>query len=129
MLKPVGDPLTPTYTPTKFPIDHWLLRIPKDTPQPQTTTTTLRTEFSDHNAILAEIPQIGDPCFRSSSVDTYPTTRDHPPFILPILKLRIDLYQTGTDNTRASQQEALLTIQKLLGSDKITTDQLTKRQN
>jgi hypothetical protein len=37
------------------------MRIPKKAPQfPPTTTTTLRKEYSDHKALLANIPQIGD---------------------------------------------------------------------
>ena len=57
-----------------------------------TTTTTLRTEFSDHKALLAEIPQIEDPTSHTSKVDTHPATRDHPPFNIPIPKPLIDLY-------------------------------------
>jgi len=59
-------------------------------------------------------------------VDTYPTTRDHPPFILPIPKPLIDLYKLSNDNTRTSQQEALLSIRNLLGSNQVTTNQIDK---
>ena len=89
-----------------------------------TTTTTLRTEYSDHIALLAEIPQIGDPTSHTSTVDTHPTTRDPPPFNLPIPKPLIDLYQLGNDTIRIAQQEVLLTIEKLLDSAKVTTDQI-----
>ena len=70
--------------------------------------------------------QIGDPISHPPSVDTYPTTRDHPPFQLPISKPLIDLYQLGNDGTRITQQKALLTIQQLLASDQITTTQIDR---
>jgi hypothetical protein len=57
-------------------------------------------------------------------VDTYPTTRDHPPFILPIPKPLIDLYHLGNETTRTAQEETLLTIQQLTTSEKVTTDQI-----
>ena len=58
-------------------------------------------------------------------VDTHPTTRDHPPpFNLKIPKPLIDLYQLGNDTIRIAQQEVLLTIEKLLDSAKVTTDQI-----
>jgi hypothetical protein len=126
LLTHVGDPLTPTYTPTNSPLDHWLMRIPKDTTQPQTTTAILYAEYIGHNALLAGIPQIGDPNFHLPSVDPYPTTRDHPPSILPIPKSLIYLYKFGNDNTRTSQQENLLSAQQLLDSDQVTTDQIDK---
>jgi hypothetical protein len=103
------------------------MRIPRDAPQPpSTTTTTLRTGYSDQTSLLAEIPQIGDPSLHSPSVNTYPTTRDHPPFFLPIPIPLIDLFQLGDDNTRTAQQEALFTIHQLLESDQVTTDQIDK---
>jgi len=61
-LKHLGDPRTPTYPPNNPPLDLWLMRIPTDAHQPPpTTTTAIPTEFSDHKALLAEMPQIGDP--------------------------------------------------------------------
>jgi len=56
--------------------------------------------------------------------DTYPTTRDLPPFILPIPKPLIDLYQLGNNTTRTAQEETLLTIQQLTDSEQVTTDQI-----
>jgi hypothetical protein len=47
-----------------------------------------------------------------------------PPFNLPIPKPLIDLFQLGIDNTRIAQKEALLTIQQLLDSYHVTTDQI-----
>ena len=40
LLTHLGDPLTPTYTPTNSPLDHWLMRIPNEARQPLPTTTT-----------------------------------------------------------------------------------------
>jgi hypothetical protein len=103
------------------------MRIPKDAPSlPPTTTTTLYTDYNDHQAPLATIPQIGYPNPHTSSTPTFPTTRDHPPFILPIPKPLIDLYQLGDGNTRTTQQEALLTLQQLIDSNQIATDQIDK---
>jgi hypothetical protein len=94
------------------------MRIPNEARQPLlTTTTTLGTEYSDHKALLVEISQIGDPTPHILKVDTYPTTRDLPPFNLPIPKPLIDLYQLRNDTTPIAQQEALLTIRELLNSD------------
>jgi len=102
------------------------MRIPKEALQlPPTTTITLRTEYSDHKALLAEIPQIGDPN-PPPSVDTYTAKRDHPPFHLPIPKPLIDLYQLGSEDTRITQQEALLTPQQFLYSDQVTTAQIDR---
>jgi hypothetical protein len=116
----LGDPPTPVYTPNSTPLDHWLMRIPTEARQPPpTTTTAIHTEFSDNKALLAKIPQIGDP-----KLDTYPTTRDQPPFILPIPKPLIDLYQLGDKTTRTAQEETLLSIQQLTDSDQVTTDQI-----
>ena len=53
-LRPLGDPCTPTFTPTSTPSDHWLLRLPhkyttqsmtKHT-QPKKTPHTATTEPS-----------------------------------------------------------------------------------
>jgi hypothetical protein len=91
-LQHLGDPCTPTFTPNNTPLGHWLMRIPTEAQHPPpTTTTAIPTEFSDHKSLLAEIPQIGDLTPVPPMVDTYPTTRDHPPFILPIPKPLIDL--------------------------------------
>ncbi len=105
-LKHLGDPCTPTYTQKNTPLDHWLMRIPPEAQQPPTTnTTTIPTEFSDHKALLAEIPQIGNPISAPPIMDTCPTTRDHPPFILTIPKPLIDLYQLGNETTRTPHKE------------------------
>ena len=101
------------------------MRLPtKALQQTPNITTTISTEFSDHNALLVEIPQIGDLAPYPSTADTYPTTRDHPPFILPTPKPLIDLYQLGNDTTRTAQEETLLTIQQLTAAEHITTDQI-----
>ena len=103
------------------------MRIPLDTPSlPPTTTTAINTDHSDHMALLAAIPQIEDPSPINSSTSTFPTTRDHPPFLLSIPKPLIDLYQLGDDNTRTFQQEALLALQQLHYSTQVTTDHIDK---
>ncbi len=71
----------------------------------------MHTKYNDHKALLAEISQVGDPIAHTLKVDTHPTTRDHPPFILPIPKPLIDLYQRGNDTIRIAQQGALHTVQ------------------
>ena len=107
------------------PLDHWLMRIPPEAQQPPpTTTTAIPTDFSDQNALLAEIPQIGDLAPAPLTMDTYPTTRDYPSFILPIPKPLIDLYQLGNETTRTAHKETLLTIQQLTASKRVTTDQI-----
>ena len=73
-------------------------------------TTAITTEFSDHKALLAENPQIGELAPDPPVADTYHTTRDHPLFILSIPKPLIDLYQLSNDTTRTAQEETLLTI-------------------
>jgi len=103
------------------------MRRPTEAPKfPPTTSITLRTEYSHHKAFLTEIPQIGDTISHPPCIETYSTTRDHPPFHLPIPKPLIDLYQLGNDDTRTTQQEALLTIQQLLDSDQVTTNQIDR---
>ena len=72
---------------------------------------------------MAEMPQIRDPSLHTT---TFPTTRDHPPFILPIPKRLIDLYQLREHNTRTTQQETLLTLHQLFNSDQVTTDKIDK---
>ncbi len=45
-LRPIGDPHTPTFTPTGSPLDHWLLRLPTntyDTIYDQSYTTPINT--------------------------------------------------------------------------------------
>ena len=118
-LKHLGDPLTPTYTPTNTPLDHWLMRIPTEAQQPPPTiTTAIPTEFSDHKALLAEKPQIGDLAPHPPHGGHVPHhARPPPPFILPIPKPLIDLYQLGNDATRTAQEETLLTIQQLTDSE------------
>jgi hypothetical protein len=101
------------------------MRIPTEAQQPPPTTTTATpTDFSDHKALLAEIPRIGDLALAPPVVDIFPTTRDHPSFTLPIPKPLIDLYQLGNESTRTAQEETLLTIQELTDSEQVTTDHI-----
>jgi hypothetical protein len=101
------------------------MRIPTEAQQPPpTTTTAIPTEFSDHKALLVEIPQIEDLTPIPLMVDANSTTRDHPPFILSIPKPLIYLYQLGNEATRIAQKETLFTIQQLTDSKQVTTDQI-----
>jgi hypothetical protein len=101
------------------------MRIPPETQQPPPTiTTAIPTDFSDYKAPLAEVPQIGDLVPALPIMDTYPATRDHPPFILPIPKPLIDLYHLGNETTRTTHKETLFTIQQLTASEEVTTDQI-----
>ena len=61
-LKHIGDPTTPTFLPSNAPLDHWLIRLPPtpDLAHADTTITTMNTNHSDHCALTAHIPQIGD---------------------------------------------------------------------
>ena len=49
-----------------------------------------------------------------------PTTRNHPPFILPIPKPLIELYQLGNDTTNAALTEAKHYLDTLSESTHIT---------
>ena len=92
----IGDPTTPTYLPANTPLDHWLLRLPAPASHrhEDTLITTQNTKYSDHCALTATIPQIGDsPTQNLPTTTPIPTTRSHPPFILPIPKQLIDLYK------------------------------------
>ena len=115
-----GDPLVPTFTPTNSPLDHWLIRIPTKYPPLTTTITAIPTEYSDHHALYLEIPQQGEPNPQTSPATQIPTTRDHPPFILPIPKPPIDLYQLGNDNTRSSIPKTLDTVHHLYTISQVT---------
>ena len=99
------------------------LWIPLDTSSlPPTTTTTLNPDHSNHKALLATIPQIGDLSPHITSTPTFPTTRDHPPFILPIPTTT----RRSISTTRKSQQEAIMTLQQLHNSNQVTTDHIDK---
>ncbi len=89
---------------------------------PPTITTVIPTEFSDHKALLAEIPLIGYLTPDLPTIDAYPTTRNHPSFILTMPKPLIDLYHLGNDTTRIAQEETLLIIQQLTEAEQVTTD-------
>jgi hypothetical protein len=103
-IKSIGDPYTPTFTPMNSPLDHWLLRLPANTcatTYDHAYTTPRDTTCSDHRALTANIPQVGNPTAQTKHNTTnITTTRNHPPFTLPIPKPLIDLYQLGDDATK-----------------------------
>ena len=95
-LRSLGDPCTPTFTPTNSPLDHWLLRLrtsDQDSVYDHACTTPINTTYSDHKAITASILKVGNPTPQIQHHTTnMPTTRNHPPFTLPTPKPLIDLY-------------------------------------
>jgi hypothetical protein len=125
----IGDPTIPTYLPSHTPLDHWLLRLPPSASHRHvdTTTTPVTTNHSDHCALTTLIPQIGDnPTQTLPTTTPLPTTRSHPPFLLPIPKPFIDLYQLGDANTTKAQLDASTYIAKLTDSPTITTTTIDK---
>ncbi len=63
-LRPLGDPQTPTYTKANTPLDHWLLRLPahtQDGAHLHSHVTSIKTTYNDHMALMATIPQMGEP--------------------------------------------------------------------
>jgi hypothetical protein len=124
-LKWIGDPYTPTCTPTNSPLDHWLLRLPANTyatTYDHTYTTPRDTTHSDHRVLTASLPQVGNPIAQTKHNTTdIPTTRNHPPFTLPIPKPLIDLYHLRDDVTKRALEEA----QNLLASLHISTETTT----
>jgi len=124
-----GDPHTPIFTPTDSPLDHWLLRLPsnKHSHYELATTTTTDTEYSDHLALTAHIPKIGDNTSPPPNLSPQiPTTRDHPPFLLRIPKPLIDLYHLGNTNTQTTLEKASKFIQDLTTSYAISPTHIEK---
>jgi hypothetical protein len=125
----IGDPNTPTFLPSNTPLDHWLLRLPPTTTHihADTTITTIPTIHSDHCALIASIPQIGNTPTQNVPTKTpIPTTRSHPPFILPIPKPLIDLYQLGDDTTNKAQLTAATYLATLTDTTTTTTNKIDK---
>ncbi len=128
----VGDPLTPIFIPTNSPLNHGLIRIPIDvTSLPPTTSTSIAKYHYDHIALHGTILQIGDLHPQAPSpISTFPMTRDHPPFILPIIKLFIDLYQLRDDVIRTTHHAVSLVLQQLHNTKHNTTiDHIDKLPN
>jgi hypothetical protein len=119
---------TYTYIPARTHIDHWLLRQPTAT-RPytphNTKITTYTPEYGDHKALALELPQIGDiqPHKAERNLPN-PTTRSHPPFILPIPQNLIDQYRLGNDTASELTHQSTQTTTALLASDTTTTDQI-----
>jgi hypothetical protein len=73
------------------------------------------------------IPQIGEEMAHTPPTHKkIPTTRDHPPFILPIPKPLIDLYQLGDATTRPALEEAKRLSSDLNVSHETTTKDIDK---
>ena len=126
------DHVTPkdiyTFTPAKTHTDHWLLRQ-SHTPQQyaihNTNISTHIPEYEDHKALILDLPQIGDIQQRDAKhTHSNPTTRSHPPFILPIPTHLVELYQMGNTFTKANTQRTTQTSTALLHDNTATTDQI-----
>ena len=85
-LRPLGDSCTPTFTPTSSPLDHWHLRLPThigDTTYDEAYTTPKNTTYSDHRALIANIPQVGNPSPQTKTQNNQHTYHQKPPSIHP----------------------------------------------
>jgi hypothetical protein len=92
-----------------------------------TTIKTMNTNHSDHCALAATIPLIGDnPTHHSPTTTQIPTTITHPPFILPIPKPLIELYQLGDTSTNKAQLAATTYLAQLTNTPTITTNKIDK---
>jgi len=117
-----------TYIPAKISMDHWLLRQPNTTThytKIYTKITTHTPEYGDHKALILELPQIGSittPDLKHKQKN--PTTRSHPPFLLPIPRNLIDLYQLGSPSTSTNTQHTSQTLNNPLMAHTATADQI-----
>ncbi len=86
------------------------------------------TNHSDHCALIASIPHIKDYPTQNTPTATplIPTTRSHSPFLLPIPKPLIDLYQLGDTSTNTTHNDASTYLTKLAHSFKITHTKIHK---
>jgi hypothetical protein len=115
--------------PTDSPLDHCLLRLPPSTHSHYKLATTSATDTKHHDqrALTFHIPKIGDDASPPPNLSPpIPTTRDHPPFILPIPKHLIDLYQLGNANTQTTLEKASNYIHDLITSNDITPTHIDK---
>jgi len=123
-LIPLGDTCISNFTSTSSPLDHWLLRPPThidDTIYDNAYTTPRNTTYSDHKALTANIPQVGNPTPQTKHNTTNTTTtKNHPPFTLPIPKPLINLYQLGNDATKLAFEKAQNTLAFLSTSTETT---------
>ena len=94
---------------------------------PPAYTTALATDHSDHSALAVYIPQTGEffPHILQPTANI-PTTRNDPPFLLPIPKPLINLYQLGNEDTRHAHTEASTNLQHLLDVKDATTSHIDK---
>ena len=117
-----------TYIPAQTYIDNWLLRQSNKTThytRINTKITTHTPECRDHKALILDLPQIGsitppDPTHKLKN----PTTRSLPPFLLPIPRNLIELYQLVNPSTSTNTQHTSQTLKNLLMAQSATTDQI-----
>ena len=94
------------------------------------TITSSTTTHSDHRALTVHIPQIGDmPFHNTAPTPPIPTTRNHPPFLLPITKPLIDLYKPGKRNYASGPPQCLPIHKKITTSNKATPALIDKAAN
>jgi hypothetical protein len=77
--------------------------------------------------LTLHIPQIRDDIpFPITTTPPIPTTKDHTPFILPIPKPLVDLYQLGDANTQSALEKASDYLQEHTSSNDTTTTHIDK---
>ncbi len=90
-----------------------------------TNIITYTPEYGDHKALILYLLQIRDmQHHKSKRTHINPTTRRHPPFIIPIPQNLIDLYRLGTASVKANTQHITQTTAALLTYGSTTTDQI-----
>ncbi len=82
--------------------------------------------YNDHRALSVSIPPWGTPDPHKSTLPNNPTTRDHPPFLLPIPKPHIDIYRQGDTNAKSTHDKTSDTLQRFPTSDTTTTKYIDK---
>jgi hypothetical protein len=126
---PHRRPDNPHIYPIPHPLDHWLLRLP---PAEQhklmdTIIAPNATNHSDQCALTATIPHIGEHPTQPTTINKQiPTTRSHPPVLLPIPKPLIDLYQLGNADTTTNHISASNYLTKLTHSTHMKTTKIDK---
>ena len=119
---------THTFIPAKTHLDHWLLRHQSE-PALYTTHNTLTTyytlEYGDYKALILGLSKIGDiQLHNAKRAHTNPSTRSHPPFIIPIPQYLVDLYRLGKDSIKTKTTSTSHTITTLLHDDNATANQI-----
>ena len=125
----LNDPTIPTFKPASTALDHWMIRHPLTShplPLLNDTCTLYRTTHSDHDAVLMSLPAMGET--GSETITPTPltahTTRNHPPFVLPIPPNLIEQYTTGTPLTHTATTTTYNILQQLQNKTYTTTSDI-----